>query len=61
MSREGFSGSINKLFTSREMSNTQFRRLNQVMNKVIINRKVFHERMKTRISREISGTKVVRE
>ena len=43
------------------MSNTLPRRLNQVTNKMIINRKVFHARMKNRINKEISGTKVVRE
>ena len=43
------------------MSNTQLRRLNQVTNKVIINRKVLHARMGNRITREISGTKVARE
>ena len=59
--REGFGEGINKLVTSRDMSNMQLRRLNQVRNKVIINRKVFHARIKNRISRETSGTKVVRE
>ena len=43
------------------MNNTQFKPLNQVTNKMIINCKVFHAKMKDRISREISGTKVVRE
>ena len=43
------------------MSNKQFGRLNQVTNKVIINRKVFHARMENRISRKINDTKVVRE
>ena len=31
------------------------------MNKVIINRKMFHTRMENRISRDIGGTKVVRK
>ena len=43
------------------MNNKQLEQLNQFTNKVIINRKVFHERMKYRINGEISGTKVVRE
>ena len=43
------------------MNNTQLRQLNRVMNKMIINSKVFHARIKYRISGEISGTKVVRE
>ena len=57
----GIGEGINNLVTSRDMSNTQLRRLNQVTNKVIINRKVFHARMENRISREISDTKVARE
>ena len=43
------------------MNNTQLRQLNRVKNKMIINRKVFHARMKGRIDGEISGTKVVRK
>ena len=60
-SREGFGESISKLVTSKDMSNTQLKRLNQVINKLIINRKVFHARMKNRISREMSDTKVIQE
>ena len=60
-SREGFGEGIIKLVTSRDMSNTQLQRLNQVTNKVIINHKVFHVIMEKSISREISNTKVVRE
>ena len=59
--KEGFGEGINKLVIRRDMSNMKLRRLNQVTNKVIINHKVFQERMKNKISREISGTKVVRE
>ena len=61
MLREGFGEGISKLVTNRDMSNTRLRRLNQVTNKVLINRKVFHARMKNRINKEMSGTKVVRE
>ena len=43
------------------MNNMQLRQLNQVTNKMIINRNVFHARMIDRIDREIGGTKVVRE
>ena len=43
------------------MKNTQLGRLNQVTNKMIINCKAFHVRMKYKISGEISDTKVVRE
>ena len=43
------------------MNNTQLRRLNQVTNKVIINKNVFYARMKYRISEGISCTKVFRE
>ena len=43
------------------MNNTQLRQLNQVTNKMIINRKMFHARMKDMISREKSDTKAVRE
>ena len=39
----------------------QLKRLNRVTNKMLINRKMFHARMKDRISKEISGIKVVRE
>ena len=59
--REGFGEGISKLVTNKDMSNMQLRRLNQVTNKFIIYRKVFHARMESRISREKSGTKVVRE
>ena len=59
MLREGFGEGISKLVTNRDMSNTRLRRLNQVTNKVLINRKVFHVRMKNRINKEMSGTKVV--
>ena len=57
-SREGFGEGINKIVTSRDMSNTQLRQLNQVTNKVIINRKVFHVIMKNRISREIMAPRL---
>ena len=43
------------------MNNTQLKRLNQVVNKIIINSKVFPTRVKYIISKEISDTKVVRE
>ena len=43
------------------MNNTQLRQLNRVKNKMIINRKVSHARMKDKIDGEISGTKVVRK
>ena len=43
------------------MNNMQLRRLNHVKNKIIINLKMFHAKMKDMISGEISGTKVVRE
>ena len=58
---EGFCEGINKLVTEKDMSNMKLKRQNQVTNKVIINHKVFHGRMKNRISREISGIKVVLE
>ena len=47
---EGFCEGIGKLVTNRDMSNTKVIRLNQVTNKVIINRKVFHAIMKNKIS-----------
>ena len=50
---------VSKLVTNEDMNKIQLGRLNQVMNKVIINRKVSHARMKYKISGEISGTKVV--
>ena len=59
--RQRFGKGINKLVTNEDMNNTQLGRLNQVTRKVIINRKVFHVRMKNRISEDISGTKIVQE
>ena len=60
-SRQRFGKCISKLVTNEDMNNTQLGRLNQVIKKVIINRKVFHARMKNRISGEICGTKIFRE
>ena len=60
-SRQIFGKCISKLVTNGDMNNMQLRRLNKVTNKVIINRKVFHAKMKNIISKEISGTNIVRE
>ena len=41
------------------MNKTQLKRLNQVTNRMIINHKVFHARVKYRVGGEIGDTKVV--